>query len=440
MNGADTMSRNGTTGEKTGTDFKMVTFSLGGKDYGIDIMKVKEIVKYSDYTYVPNAAPFVRGVYNLRGEIISVIDLRIMFNLPAPQSSGEIQEGLILRLAGGDMGVIVDAIHGVVSVSSENFQPPHPLFGDVNIKHVSGVAENSGRLYILLDVEKIFSTEEVSRKPEPQVPTVDVARTKERAPAAEDGPETAFIEETLRTFRSFFVGPGNREWYRSRFLEWKAQRGEKDLQITSPAEADLFLASFYSTDSGRFWSRELADAFSGLLEKPAGKTVTVWNPGCGKGFETYSIAAALVEKFPDRGIKIWAHDIDLLAVSTAPNLVFPQADAPEYLRSHLVQGKNGYSFKSAIKDRIFFEYHNVLHDSVLPELDVVVARDLVSFLKDADRKKLIEEFHERLRPMGLLLLGTHERIDDPVRWKRVENKGVAAYKKIQPGVEGENEE
>ena len=62
-------------------DFKMITFSLGGKDYGVDIMKVKEISKADKFTYVPNTAPFVRGVYNLRGEIISIIYLRTMFHL-----------------------------------------------------------------------------------------------------------------------------------------------------------------------------------------------------------------------------------------------------------------------------------------------------------------------------------------------------------------------
>jgi purine-binding chemotaxis protein CheW len=66
-------------------DFKMVTLSLGGKDYGIDIMRVKEIAKFSQFTYVPNTAPYVRGVYNLRGDIISIIDLRLMFNLPVEE-------------------------------------------------------------------------------------------------------------------------------------------------------------------------------------------------------------------------------------------------------------------------------------------------------------------------------------------------------------------
>ena len=63
-------------------DFKMITFSLAGKDYGVDIMNVKEIAKADKFTFVPNAASFVRGVYNLRGDIIPIIDLRIFFHLP----------------------------------------------------------------------------------------------------------------------------------------------------------------------------------------------------------------------------------------------------------------------------------------------------------------------------------------------------------------------
>ena len=80
-------------------DFKMVTFTLAGKDYGIDIMKVKEISKASKFTYVPNAAPYVRGVYNLRGDIISVIDLRKFFNLTFEETeAGDLEKMIILRL------------------------------------------------------------------------------------------------------------------------------------------------------------------------------------------------------------------------------------------------------------------------------------------------------------------------------------------------------
>ena len=66
-------------------DFKMVTFSLSGKDYSIDIMHIKEIAKAGRFTYVPNTLPFVLGVYNLRGEIIPILDLRLFFNIEVPE-------------------------------------------------------------------------------------------------------------------------------------------------------------------------------------------------------------------------------------------------------------------------------------------------------------------------------------------------------------------
>ena len=66
-------------------DYKMVTFSLAGKDYAIDIMKVKEIAKAGRFTFVPNTAGFVLGVYNLRGDIIPIVDLRLFFNIPVEE-------------------------------------------------------------------------------------------------------------------------------------------------------------------------------------------------------------------------------------------------------------------------------------------------------------------------------------------------------------------
>src|SRR6056297_1406877 len=96
-------------------DYKMVTFSLAGKEYGIDIMKVKEISKADRFTYVPNTAPYVRGVYNLRGDIISIIDLRVMFHLPAPsREEGTMEDMIILRLDSSYIGIIVDSIDKVV--------------------------------------------------------------------------------------------------------------------------------------------------------------------------------------------------------------------------------------------------------------------------------------------------------------------------------------
>lgn len=171
--------------DQTNVDFKMVTFSLSEKDYAIDITNVKEIVKASNFTFVPNVLPFVVGVYNLRGEIIPIIDMKLFFNInsvtdkvkkevakteekekdadtkekaAAPQSKRPALKSLvIITLEDQTFGIIVDNINKVVGVQKKTIRPPHPLFSDVNIKYISGVVESGKRLYILLDIERIFS-------------------------------------------------------------------------------------------------------------------------------------------------------------------------------------------------------------------------------------------------------------------------------------------
>ena len=169
--------------EQNRIDFKMVTFTLSGKDYGIDIMKVKEISRASKFTFVPNAAPFVAGVYNLRGDIISVIDLRKFFNLPLIDSESEDKDQdaldtddmIILLLDNNVLAVVVDSIDKVVGISSETVQPPHPIFGDINIKYISGVVENEGRLYVVLDVERIFSSDDTDDEDTADTPSEPVS-------------------------------------------------------------------------------------------------------------------------------------------------------------------------------------------------------------------------------------------------------------------------
>src|SRR5574344_2672994 len=148
-------------------DFKMVTFSLAGKDYAIDIMKVKEIVKAGRFTYVPNTMPFVLGVYNLRGEIIPIIDLRLFFNIEVPERQDNAIENMLIGTVGEQtLGVVVDAIDKVVGIQKSTIQPPHPLFGDINIKYIYGVVEANKRLYILLDIDRIFGARNAEEEKE----------------------------------------------------------------------------------------------------------------------------------------------------------------------------------------------------------------------------------------------------------------------------------
>ncbi len=421
-------------------DFKMVTFSLAGKDYGIDIMNVKEIAKAGKFTYVPNAASFLRGVYNLRGDIIPVIDLRTFFHLPAEKKEEDALEStLILRIDEHIFGVIVDNIDKVVGISSSSIQPPHPIFGDINIKYIRGVVENDSRLYIILDIVRIFSPnkEESASRPVESVTSAfsaPLASTVTQAEAfkasrGETGPalDLDFIKETLASFRGFFAADFNEQWVLRRFEEWKRSRKGGDLQLKEADEADNFLSTFFSIDSDRFWSDDYAAAVQAALPDMPSKNISVWNPGCGKGFETYSFACVLRRRYPDSRIKIWANDSDLLAISTAPNMVFEVMDMPEYCRDFLVKGKNGYSFNQAIKDSISFEYHDVKNANPFPDMDIIFARDLLSFLPSVDQVRLFGDFSDKLKDKGILFLGTNEKLSSDVDWKAVGSDSVSAY-------------
>ena len=417
-------------------DFKMVTFALSGKDYGVDIMNVKEIAKAGKFTFVPNAAPYLRGVYNLRGDIIPIVDLRVFFHLPAERKSEDALENmLILRLGEHVFGIIVDNIDKVVGISSSSIQPPHPIFGDINIKYIRGVVENQDRLYIILDVLRIFAQKE-EEKPRvvaeasssafvaPALSSVRPDEDNRRGPAS--GSELEFIKETLSALKRFETSEVNEEWVGERFQEWKKLRKGQDLQLRSPEDAEEYLSPFPSPCTGAFWSDDYAQSVLDILPDTASRNLQVWNPGCGKGQETFSFACILRKRYPDRNIKIWANDSDLLAISSAPNLIFDLEDVPEFYREFMVKAKNGYIFNQTIKDSILFEYHDVLNMNPYPELDIILSRDLLSFLPVMEQKRVLTDFSEKLKGRGLVIVGKNERIrwED---WKSVGTDPVSAY-------------
>jgi chemotaxis signal transduction protein/chemotaxis methyl-accepting protein methylase len=411
-------------------DFKMVTFSIGGKEYGVDIMKVKEIAKFENFTYVPNTQPFVTGVYNLRGDIISVIDMRILFGLPAERKPGGVPEdGLILRLERSLIGVVVDSIDRVVGISSESIQPPHPIFADVNIKYISGVVEHESRLYIILDVERIFGDEsddqpaatdagatrapapEPSPEPSPVASEEDARRgsSPEMSGAASAGPaETAgMVAQTLHALSGFTMSDLNRSWVEARVEEWASLHGGR-VQITTQEQVDEFLEPFASPYSGRFWESDYLNAIRALLPERTGHLVNVWNPGCGQGHEAYSLASLLRSVYPDARIKVWAGDSDLLNVSTAPNLVFDKRAIPDFYEPYVIEGSNGYGFRAAIKELILFEFSDVVHAAAEPPADVIVIRDLLSFLREADQRRVVAMIEAKAKESTLIVPGVHE--------------------------------
>jgi purine-binding chemotaxis protein CheW len=417
-------------------DFKMITFSLAGKDYGVDIMNVKEIANADKFTYVPNAASFVRGVYNLRGDIIPIIDLRTFFHLPVDKKADGQENMLILRIEDRVYGTIVDKIDKVVGINSEAIQPPHPIFGDINIKFISGVVEKEGDLYIILDVIRIFTqNEEEKNKPRTAIaegagdfytPVPAPEPVYEQRPA--DDSALGFIKESLLALRHFNASYINEIWLKKRFTEWSGSRNGQNIQLRGATDADDFLAPFYSPDTGAFWNEDYAGIVKKALPDLPSNNIQVWNVGCGKGYETFSFACTLKERYPDGHIKIWANDNDIMAISQAPNMVFDLDEVPEYCRGFMTKGRSGYSFNQVIRDSIVFEYHDILNDNPLPELDIILVRDILSFFSAQDVERIIGGFLEKLKNRGIVFLGKNEELPGN-EWRSLAADPVSAYQR-----------
>lgn len=430
-------------------DFKMVTFSLADKDYSIDIMHVKEIAKAGRFTFVPNTLPFVLGVYNLRGEIIPILDLRIFFNIEvSPRDENKLENMLILQVEDQKFGVVVDKIDKVIGVQKSSIQPPHPLFGDINIKYIDGVVESNNRLYVLLDITRIFSSKEVAEAPVPGVnfekpqrivkqppkaapvpkaqaaavaeggmvkSPADIARgiTGGDASAEEDASsvDIKFISESLLTYKNFTVSSVNSTWIKHRYSEWSKETKKNQLQTSD--DADSFLKTFWSPFTNNWWSKEYADAVFKVLPDNAAKQIVVWNPGCGKGTETYSLACVLKKRYPDAKIRIFAQDIDLLNVSNAGLMSVPANLASDWYSPYLTKKANGeYTFSQEIKDSIMFEYHDCKHTNALPAVDIIFARDILSLLDEKAQESVVNDFIEKMKGNAVAIIGENEEMPD----------------------------
>ena len=423
-------------------NFKMVTFSLSGKDYGVDIMNIKEIAKADKFTYVPNASGFVRGVYNLRGDIIPIIDLRLFFHLPIEKKDDSLENMLILHIEDRVYGTIVDKIDRVIGINTQVIQPPHPIFGDINIKYISGVVEQRGDLYIILDVIRIFSQREETDEPAAVLGGGDSAyynaepgalgESLQAAQSQKNGysdNDLAFVKDGLAALKRFYASSLNEKWIASRLGECSRERTASNIQLKNTTDAEEFLSGFYSPHTGRFWTDDYAYQLKGLLPELASNSIQVWNPGCGKGYETFSLACILKLRYPEGRIKIWANDNDIMSIANAPNMVFDMGSVPEYCRTFLVKGRNGYQFNSMIKDAIVFEYHDVTNPNTLPDLDLVVARDLLSFLALKSQDLVLSEIEEKLRNKGVVVLGKNERMPAS-SWKAIGKDSLSAFVKI----------
>jgi purine-binding chemotaxis protein CheW len=138
---------------------KYLTFALANEEYGVPVGKLREIIKMLDITVVPHAPHFVKGVINLRGKVIPVVDLRLKLGFPARQYDERtciIVVEVALQTATVMMGIVVDAVSEVLTIGADDIEET-PDFGNrVNTEFMRGVAKVRGRVKFLLDLDRIF--------------------------------------------------------------------------------------------------------------------------------------------------------------------------------------------------------------------------------------------------------------------------------------------
>ncbi len=146
---------------KTG---KYLTFSLADETYGLGILKVKEIIGMMPVTSVPRTPEFVKGVINLRGKVIPIVDLRLKFAMPAMDYTDRTCI-VVVEIDSADttvlIGVVVDSVSEVLNIKEEEIEDA-PAFGtQMNTSYILGMAKTDGGVKILLDIDKVLSTEEI---------------------------------------------------------------------------------------------------------------------------------------------------------------------------------------------------------------------------------------------------------------------------------------
>ena len=139
-----------------------VTFVIEEETYGVDILKVQEIVGMTKITTVPNLDHYMKGVINLRGKVVPVVDMRIKFNMPEREYD-QVTVILIVEVKGREIGMIVDSVSDVVEIPLSKIQDTPHFKASINIDYIKGIGNMDDVLVILLDVNRILSTEDLDR-------------------------------------------------------------------------------------------------------------------------------------------------------------------------------------------------------------------------------------------------------------------------------------
>ncbi len=155
------MSEPQDTKAKSGDELQLVVFNIGTEEFGVEIMKVQEIIRMTNITRIPQASGYVKGIINLRGRIIVVINLNVIMGMESKEQN-ENTRIIVADIGETVMGFIVDSVSEVIRLPQSSVEPsPAVIANKIGTEYVRGVGKMEDRLLILLDLDKILSSNQI---------------------------------------------------------------------------------------------------------------------------------------------------------------------------------------------------------------------------------------------------------------------------------------
>lgn len=148
----------GLAGSGSSPSKQFLTFRIGGEEYGIDILKVQEIRSYEAPTRIAHAPPFVKGVVNLRGVIVPIMDMRIRLGCEAQYSAFTVV--IVLNIGNRVLGMVVDSVSDVLEMPADQIRPAPDIAAAIDSRHVTGLGKVGDRILILLDIAGMVASPE----------------------------------------------------------------------------------------------------------------------------------------------------------------------------------------------------------------------------------------------------------------------------------------
>jgi purine-binding chemotaxis protein CheW len=153
--------KNKETKEKSTSSIQIVCFKIGKEEYGVDILKVQEILNLPKITTLPKATEFILGVIELRGKILPIVDLSKRFGIEAAKES-RATRSIVVNIRGKEVGLAIDSVSHVVKVESDEIEPPPAIVKGISGRYIVGIAKVADDFVVILDIDQIFSANELS--------------------------------------------------------------------------------------------------------------------------------------------------------------------------------------------------------------------------------------------------------------------------------------